>query len=94
LVSRCKYKFLVQVSSKFEDTKMKFYQILLDFKPRSFFEFSFKIHFKSEEVSIEKVVPLLKPFKTIFYLKQFNPEKVLFGSKEIRTGLKFEFNFV
>jgi hypothetical protein len=38
----------------------------LNFKPRSFSEFSFKIHFKLEEVTIEKVVPLFKPAKPCF----------------------------
>jgi hypothetical protein len=39
------------------------------FKLRSFSEFYFKIHFESEEVPREKVVPLFKPFKTIFCSK-------------------------
>jgi hypothetical protein len=41
---------------------------------------------------MEKVVPLLKPFKTIFYLKFLGLGKVLFGSKEVWMSFKFEFN--
>jgi hypothetical protein len=46
-------------------------KILLNSKPRKFFEFSFEIHSESEEVSIEKVVHLFETFKTIFYFKFF-----------------------
>jgi hypothetical protein len=42
-----------------------------------------KIQFESEEVYMENVVPLFKPFKTIFYLKFSDLGNVLFGSKEI-----------
>jgi hypothetical protein len=55
----------------------------LNFTPRSFSEFSFKIHFEYEEVYLEKVVSLLTTFKTIFYFKFLNLGKVLFGSKEV-----------
>jgi hypothetical protein len=51
-----------------------------------------KIQFESEEVYMENVVPLFKPFKTIFYLKFSDLGNVLFGSKEIWTGFKFEVN--
>jgi hypothetical protein len=78
LVTRCKHKSLAQVSSKFEDSKKKSDQILSKFKPRSFSEFSFKIHLEFEEVPIQKVVPLFKLFKAIFYFKNFEPGKVLF----------------
>jgi hypothetical protein len=83
LATKCKYKSLVQVSSRFEDSKKKSYQILSKFKPLGFSEFAFNIHFENEEVSMEKVVPLLKTFKTIFYFKIFNQGKVLFGSKGV-----------
>jgi hypothetical protein len=66
----------------------------LNSKPRSFYDFSFEIHSKSEEVSMEKVVPFFKSFTTIFYFNIFALGKVLFGSVQIRTGLKFEFKFV
>jgi hypothetical protein len=36
---------------------------------RNFSEFSFKIHFESEEVSIRKVVPYFEYSPTIFYFK-------------------------
>jgi hypothetical protein len=71
--------------------KKKFYQILVKFKPRSFSEFSLKIDFEFIEAYMEKVVPIVKPFKTIFYSKFFEPGKVLFGSVKVRTGLNFEF---
>jgi hypothetical protein len=52
----------------------------LQIKPRSFFDFfSFHIDFESEEVSMEKVVPLFKPLKTMFYLKNLELRKVLLG---------------
>jgi hypothetical protein len=44
----------------------------------SFSEFLFKIHSESEEISIRKVVPHLKPFPTIFYFNFSEPGKVLF----------------
>jgi hypothetical protein len=50
---------------------------------RKFSEFSFKIHFKFEEVSMEKVVLPIKSFKTIFYFKFLDLREVLFGSKEV-----------
>jgi hypothetical protein len=40
--------------------------------------FSFKIHFKFEDVSMGKYVPLIRTFKTIFYFKNFELGKVLF----------------
>jgi hypothetical protein len=58
-------------------------EILLNSKPRNFFEFSFELHFESEKVPMEKVVPLIKTFKTILYFRFFELRKVLFGSKEI-----------
>jgi hypothetical protein len=36
-----------------------------------------------------KVVPLFKPFKTIFYFKFFKPGKVLFRSIKVWIDLKF-----
>jgi hypothetical protein len=36
-----------------------------------------------------KVVPLFKPFKTIFYFKIFKPGTVLFGSIKVWIDLKF-----
>jgi hypothetical protein len=69
--------------SKFEDSKKKYYQILSKFKLYRFSEFSFKIHFESEEISIGKVVPLTRHFKTIFYLKKIEFGKVLFVKVEV-----------
>jgi hypothetical protein len=51
--------------------------------PRSFSEFSFKVQFESEEVSMEKVINLFKPLKIIFYFKIFEPRKVLFESVKV-----------
>jgi hypothetical protein len=52
-----------------------FLDILINFlksKPDlDFPNFLFQIHFESEEVSMDKVVPLFKFFKTIFYFKIF-----------------------
>jgi hypothetical protein len=63
---------------------MKFQkEILLNSKHRNFFEFSFEIHFKSKEVPMEKIVPLIKTLKTVFYSRFLELRKVLFGSKEI-----------
>jgi hypothetical protein len=55
----------------------------LNFKPRSFSEFSFKIHIESEEVPMDKVVPLFKPFKNIFYFKKIELGRMMFGSNEV-----------
>jgi hypothetical protein len=41
------------------------------FKLRKFSEFLFEIYFESEEVPMEKVVPLFKPFTAKFYFKIF-----------------------
>jgi hypothetical protein len=54
----CKYRYLVQVSSKFEVQKRNSIKFL---------DFSFKIHFESEEVSMDKIVHLFKIFRNIFY---------------------------
>jgi hypothetical protein len=68
--------------------KNNFYPILFKFMPRSFSEVSLKIHFKFEEVSIDKVVPSFEPFKAIFYSK-FSPNgKILFGS--VKAWEEFE----
>jgi hypothetical protein len=83
LVTRGKYKSLFQVSFKFGDSKKIFYQIIFKFKHRSFSEFSLKIHFYPEEVPMEKVLPLFKPFKPIFYFKFVEFRKVLFGSVKV-----------
>jgi hypothetical protein len=48
-------------SSKFKE------EILLNSKPRRFSNFSFEIHSKSEEVSMEKVVHLFEIFTTICF---------------------------
>jgi hypothetical protein len=41
---------------------------------------------------MEKVVPIFKPFKPIFYFNFFDIRKVLFGSNGVWTNLnKFEF---
>jgi hypothetical protein len=40
-------------------------------------EFLFEIHFESEDVPMEKVVPLFKPFGNIFYFKIFQLGRVL-----------------
>jgi hypothetical protein len=71
---------------------MKFPEILIKLKSESFSYFSFKIHFESKEVSMEKVVPLFNPFKTIFYFNFYEQGKVLFESIKVWRGLKlFEF---
>jgi hypothetical protein len=63
---------------------MKFQkEIILNSQPRNFFEFSFEIHLESKEIPREKVVPLIQTFKTVFYFRFLELEKVLFGSKEI-----------
>jgi hypothetical protein len=36
---------------------------------------------------MDKVIPLIKSFKTIFYIKMFELRKVLFGLNKIGTGL-------
>jgi hypothetical protein len=64
------------------------YRILLNFKPRSFSEFSFIFHFESQEVPIEKVVPFFKTFTTIFYFKFFELGKALFGLNKILKEFK------
>jgi hypothetical protein len=53
--------------------------------------FSLKIYFESEDVAMEKVLPLFKLFKSIFYFKISEPGKVFFGSVKISMGLNFEF---
>jgi hypothetical protein len=55
--------------------------------PRSFSEFSFKVQFEFEEVSMEKVIHLFKPLKIIFYFKIFEPRKVLFESIKVKKNL-------
>jgi hypothetical protein len=68
----------------------------LNLNLRTFFEFSFKIQFKSEEVCIRKVVSLIKPFTTIFYLKYFEFRKGSFGPNQTQYRFEisnFEFSF-
>jgi hypothetical protein len=55
----------------------------IKFYPREFPDFYIQIHFESEEVSMEKVVHIFETFKTIFYFKNFEPGKVLFGSNQV-----------
>jgi uncharacterized membrane protein (GlpM family) len=65
-------------------------EILLNYKPRNFSEFSFKIHVESREVPMEKVIPFFKPFTTISYFKKkIKLEKILFGSVKVWKDLKF-----
>jgi hypothetical protein len=40
---------------------------------------------------MEKIVPLLKTIKTMFYIKFLGPRKVLFGPVKVQISLKFEF---
>jgi hypothetical protein len=94
LVTRCNCKSRVQVSSKFKDSKKKFYQILLNFKLRCFFEFSFKIHLEYEEDPMEKVVSCLKPFTTIFYLKFSEPVIQVLVRVKFASVLSFIFEFL
>jgi hypothetical protein len=75
--------------TQFEDSKNNSYKILIKFKTRSFAEFSFKIHFKFEDISLEKVVSLFKPFNSIFYLKFFEPRKVPVGFVKDWMDLNF-----
>jgi hypothetical protein len=49
--------------------------------------FSIKIHFISKEVPMEKIVPLFKTFKIIFYLNFSEQGKVLFWSVKIWKDL-------
>jgi hypothetical protein len=74
---------VVQVSSKYEVPSRNSIKFPSISNPRSFPEFSFKINFESEDVSIEKVVPLFKQFKTTFSSKFFDLGKVLFGSNKV-----------
>jgi hypothetical protein len=63
---------------------MKFRKgILLNYKPRNFFQFSFEIHFEPKEAPMEKLVPLIKTFKTAFYFKFFELRELLFGSVKV-----------
>jgi hypothetical protein len=58
----------------------------IKFYPNSNLEISLNfhtIHLESEEVPMEKVVPLFKPFKTIFHFKFFEQVKVLFRSAKV-----------
>jgi hypothetical protein len=43
---------------------------------------------------MEKVAPLSKSFKTIFYLIFSEEGKIPFGSVKVRRSLNFEFKFV
>jgi hypothetical protein len=72
--SKCNQEPLNQIPSILEI----FSQILLNFKCRSLSDFSFEIHFESEEVHMEKVVPSFKFLTTIFYFNLFELGKVLF----------------
>jgi hypothetical protein len=57
-------------------------EILVNFKPRRFSNFSFEIHFESEEASMEKVAPHFKSFKFIFYFKFLELRKILLELKQ------------
>jgi hypothetical protein len=69
----------------------------LNFKCRSFSEFSFKIHFEFEEVSMEKVVPFFKPNKPYFisvFPSEESPFWISQNLKEFKFHLNlFEFDF-
>jgi hypothetical protein len=54
--------------------------------PRKFSEFSFEIHLKFKEVTMDKVVPFFKSFRTIFYMKFFEFEKVSFRPFQIQVS--------
>jgi hypothetical protein len=41
-------------------------------------DFLFEIHFESREVPIDKLVPCLIPYKSIFFFKIFDQDKVSF----------------
>jgi hypothetical protein len=56
---------------------------LLNSKHRSFSDYSFEIHSKSEGVPMAKIVPFLKTFTIIFYFIFFYLGKVLFGLVKI-----------
>jgi hypothetical protein len=43
-------------------------------------DFSFEIHYESEEISMEKVVHLFEVLKTTFHFKKFRLAKAVFGS--------------
>jgi hypothetical protein len=51
-------------------------------------DFSFEIHFESEEVSMKKVAHLFEIFKTIFYFKFFRLGKAVSGSVKFWKVLK------
>jgi hypothetical protein len=72
--SKCNQVPLNQIPSILEI----FSQILFNFKPRSFSDVSFEIHFEFEEVPIEKVVPFFKSFTTLFYFKILEHDKAIF----------------
>jgi hypothetical protein len=68
--------------SKFHSILKSREEILLNFKPRKFSEFSFEIHFESGEAHMEKVDPFFHTFTTIFYFKKIELERpFLDGSK-------------
>jgi hypothetical protein len=64
-------------------------EILVNSKPIRFSIFSFDIHYESEEVPMDKVVPFFKSITTIFYFKNFELGKVLFGSVKVWKDLNF-----
>jgi hypothetical protein len=73
------YPNFIQIGS----SKKKFYSILSNSKPRNFSEFSFEMHFESEEVPMETVVPFSKTFTTIFYFKFLDLRTILSGSVKV-----------
>jgi hypothetical protein len=83
--SKCKQELHVQITSILKDSN----QILLNFKPRSFSEFSFKIHFEFEEVSMEKVAPSLQTLQVHILFENFQERKVHILIESFQTHLNY-----
>jgi hypothetical protein len=52
-------------------------------------EFYFEIHFESGEVPMDKVIYLIKSFKTIFYFEIFDFGKTDVDSNQVGTDLNY-----
>jgi hypothetical protein len=63
------------IFSPFLDILINFLKSKIDI---DFPKFSFEIHFEYGEVLMGEVVPFSKKFSTIFYLKKFELDKILF----------------
>jgi hypothetical protein len=88
---RSKQEPYAQISSNLDVPRKSSIKFHWNSNFRSFSEFLFKFHFKSGEVPIRKVLPYLKSFTTIFYFKNFEPEKVTFGMNQFWINLICQF---